>query len=273
MPRCGTRSTPVSMPFNTDTPKRHSCRGGPQGVRPASAVGRPEDVARGLLPPDGREVDAGLGDVVGLAVGVALGGLLGLGGGFGGFGVGLTGCVGRAVGLGTVVGGAAADAGLLGSAGAGGCAAGGCTAGACEAGSAGLTSAGEVDEGTRGPVVPGPVVPGPTTGPFTGDTVPGADVDSTRSPTTPPGTGAGPPAMKVIRATTDRAPPATANDSNRLAAATVRFRAPCRAAWPAMSSTVVRPRALQARVWPLLGSWSERVDNRTGCRVRATSTA
>ena len=137
----------------------------------------------------------------------------------------------------------------------------------------GLTAAGEVDEGTRGPVVPGPVVPGPTTGPFTGDTVPGADVDSTRSPTTPPGTGAGPPAMKVIRATTDRAPPATANDSNRLAAATVRFRAPCRAAWPAMSSTVVRPRALQARVWPLLGSWSERVDNRTGCRVPATSTA
>ena len=67
------------MPFNTDTPKRHSCRGGPQGVRPASAVGRPEDVARGLLPPDGREVDAGLGDVVGLAVGVALGGLAAVG--------------------------------------------------------------------------------------------------------------------------------------------------------------------------------------------------
>ena len=226
-------------------------------------VGRPDDVARGLLPPDGRDVDPGLGDVVGLAEGVGLGGLLGFVGFVGvcgGFGVGLTGTVGETAGP-----------GVLGSADTGGCAAGADCVGAV--GSTALTSAGEVDSGTatRGPVGPGAVVPGPTVGASTGDTVP--VVDSTRSPTTPPLTGAGPPAMKVIRATTDRAPPATANDSKRLAAATVRFRAPCRAAWPAMSSTVMCPWPTQARVWPLIGSWSDRVDNRTGCRVPATSTA
>ena len=72
------------------------------------------------------------------------------------------------------------------------------------------------------------------------DGVPVETFGPPRSPVTLPSTLAGPPAMKVIRATTDSAPAATANDSRTLAAAAVRFRAPWRAAWPAMTTTVVR---------------------------------
>ena len=192
-------------------------------------------------------------------------------------GVGVTGLVGRTavVGLtrtvgvsddgsepGGVVGsapGAAASAGTTGTT--------PCSGPGVVVGSTARTSTGVVEIGPPGAL--GPLV----TGSRRADGVPEETFGPPPSPVMLPSTLAGPPAMKVIRATTDSAPAATANDSKTLAAAAVGLRARWRAAWLAMTVSVVRGGAVQARVCTLIGSCGARADTRTGCRAPATSTA
>jgi hypothetical protein len=163
-------------------------------------------------------------------------------------GVGVTGLVGRTavVGLTRPVGVAAEPGGVVACATGAAASAGTrgttpCSPAGVFVGSTARTSTGDVEIGPAGALGPLVLEPGPGAG------VPEDTPCPPRSPVMLPSTLAGPPAMKVIRATTDSAPAATANDSKTLAAAAVGLRARWRAAWPAISPTVVLVGAVQAR--------------------------